>query len=133
MHEVQDRTWGVTRYERPASIDEALALLDLHQDSARIIAGGSDLLLEMRAAAGGSAAAGGEIRGLRDGVERIVRRGQQRGEFRKSVSPRLAATLLLATMGEILAGRVYPAGDPSSEEIRSQLLQALFDGLRARD
>jgi carbon-monoxide dehydrogenase medium subunit len=48
MHEVQDRTWGVTRYERPPSIDEALALLDLHQDSARIIAGGSDLLLEMQ-------------------------------------------------------------------------------------
>ncbi len=48
MHEVQDRTWRVARYERPASIDKALALLDLHQDSARIIAGGSDLLLEMQ-------------------------------------------------------------------------------------
>ncbi len=48
MHEVQDRTWQVSRYERPASIDGALALLDHHQGSARIIAGGSDLLLEMQ-------------------------------------------------------------------------------------
>ena len=48
MHEVQDRTWNVDRYERPSSVDEALALLDRYQGSARIIAGGSDLLLEMQ-------------------------------------------------------------------------------------
>ena len=48
MHEVQDRTWEVSRYDRPASVDEVLALLDHHQGSARIIAGGSDLLLEMQ-------------------------------------------------------------------------------------
>jgi xanthine dehydrogenase iron-sulfur cluster and FAD-binding subunit A len=48
MHEVQDRTWDVDRYERPASIGEVLTLLDLHQESARVIAGGSDLLLEMQ-------------------------------------------------------------------------------------
>ncbi len=48
MHEVQNRTWGVNRYERPASIGDVLALLDHHQGSARIIAGGSDLLIEMQ-------------------------------------------------------------------------------------
>ena len=48
MHEVQDRTWSVDRYERPASIGEVHALLDHHHGAARIIAGGSDLLLEMQ-------------------------------------------------------------------------------------
>lgn len=48
MHDVQDRTWKVDRYERPATIGEALGLLDRHRGAARIIAGGSDLLLEMQ-------------------------------------------------------------------------------------
>ncbi len=37
----------VTRYETPASIDDALALLKKHGRTARIIAGGTDLLLEL--------------------------------------------------------------------------------------
>ncbi|MDA2979032.1 MAG: FAD binding domain-containing protein [Actinomycetota bacterium] len=48
MHEVQDRTWAVDRYERPATLDEAVALLDRHDMDARIIAGGTDLLLELQ-------------------------------------------------------------------------------------
>ena len=48
MHEVQDRSWVFDRYERPATLDEALELLDQHGQSARIIAGGTDLLLEMQ-------------------------------------------------------------------------------------
>ena len=48
MHEVQDRTWAVDRYERPGTLDDALALLDAHEDNARVIAGGTDLLLELQ-------------------------------------------------------------------------------------
>jgi carbon-monoxide dehydrogenase medium subunit len=48
MHEVQDRTWSVERYERPATLDEALTLLNHHGERGRIIAGGTDLLLEMQ-------------------------------------------------------------------------------------
>ena len=48
MHEVQDRTWAVERYERPATLDEAFTLLATHGERARIVAGATDLLLEMQ-------------------------------------------------------------------------------------
>ncbi|MFV1971367.1 MAG: FAD binding domain-containing protein [Acidimicrobiia bacterium] len=48
MHEVQDRTWGVERFERPSTIEEVLHLLDTHRGRARIVAGATDLLLEMQ-------------------------------------------------------------------------------------
>jgi xanthine dehydrogenase iron-sulfur cluster and FAD-binding subunit A len=48
MHQVQDRTWAVERYERPATLDEALEILATHGERARIVAGATDLLLEMQ-------------------------------------------------------------------------------------
>lgn len=48
MHQVQDRTWMVERYERPATLDEAMEILAAHGDKARIVAGATDLLLEMQ-------------------------------------------------------------------------------------
>ena len=48
MHEVQDRTWSIDRYERPATLDEAAELLDQFGEQARIVAGATDLLLEMQ-------------------------------------------------------------------------------------
>jgi len=48
MHEVQDRTWSVDRFERPASLEDALALLERHGSAARVVAGATDLLLEMQ-------------------------------------------------------------------------------------
>jgi carbon-monoxide dehydrogenase medium subunit len=48
MHEAQDRSWVYDRYERPATMEEALDLIDRHGQSARVIAGGTDLLLEMQ-------------------------------------------------------------------------------------
>jgi len=48
MHEVQDRTWSVERYERPGTLTEAVELLDRFGDKARIVAGATDLLLEMQ-------------------------------------------------------------------------------------
>ncbi|MEN8238762.1 MAG: FAD binding domain-containing protein [Actinomycetota bacterium] len=48
MHQVQDRTWAVDRYERPATLDEALRILATYGERARIVAGATDLLLEMQ-------------------------------------------------------------------------------------
>ncbi len=58
-----------------------------------------------------------------------MRRGQRRGEFRRNVSPRLAAAMLLTTSAAILSGAVYREGEATPEKIRNQLLQALFYGL----
>jgi AcrR family transcriptional regulator len=66
---------------------------------------------------------------LRALVEEIVRRGQQRGEFRSNVSPRLAATALLTTAAATLAGAVFRDGEATPEEIRNQLLHAALHGL----
>lgn len=48
LHRVQDRTWTVDRYERPATLNEALEILAAHGENARIVAGATDLLLEMQ-------------------------------------------------------------------------------------
>ena len=66
---------------------------------------------------------------LRALVEEIVRRGQERGEFRRNVSPRLAATSLLTTAAAILAGSVFREGEATPEEIRNQLLHVALHGL----
>lgn len=47
LHEVQQHRLEYARYLRPASIDEALEMLSQHGSNARLIAGGTDLLLEM--------------------------------------------------------------------------------------
>jgi AcrR family transcriptional regulator len=74
-------------------------------------------------------AASGEEDDLRALVEEIVRRGQERGEFRRNVSPRLAATSLLTTAAAILAGAVFREGEASPDEIRNQLLHVALHGL----
>ena len=47
MHELQRAGQRVTAYEIPATLDETLALLAEHGARARIIAGGTDLILEL--------------------------------------------------------------------------------------
>jgi len=47
MHEVQDRAWEVDRFERPPTVEAVLELLDTHRERARIVAGATDLLLEI--------------------------------------------------------------------------------------
>ena len=59
MHEVQRRADLTHLYESPATVEQALALLADHRERARLIAGGTDLVLEMR-------------RGARSGVELVV-------------------------------------------------------------
>jgi AcrR family transcriptional regulator len=84
-----------------------------------------ELLVTPEAVAG--AAAEGED--LRHVVEDIVRRGQQRGEFRSRIAPRLAASMFLTTSAAILSGAVFAPGEASPEEIRNQLLHAVLHGL----
>ena len=48
MHQVQDRTWSVKQYLRPGNIAEVVQLLHEHEGRARIVAGATDLLLEMQ-------------------------------------------------------------------------------------
>jgi AcrR family transcriptional regulator len=71
--------------------------------------------------------AGQDLRGV---VEDIVRRGQQRGELRRNVSPRLAATLLLAATAASLSGAAAGDEGATPEEMRNQLLHALLHGLQ---
>ena len=47
MHEVQRHTIDLDRVETPASLEEALDLLARHGERARVVAGGTDLLLEL--------------------------------------------------------------------------------------
>ncbi len=48
MHEVQRSAHRAARYERPNDLAEALELLAEHGEEARVLAGGTDLLLEMQ-------------------------------------------------------------------------------------
>lgn len=47
MHEIQRQGQRISRYDVPASIDESLSLLERYGSRARLVAGGSDLLLEL--------------------------------------------------------------------------------------
>lgn len=87
------------------------------------------MLREFLATPGAVVAAGSQGRDLRDLIEDIVRRGQERREFRRNVSPRLAATLFLTTSAAILAGGVYAEGEATPEQVRNELLHALLHGL----
>lgn len=66
-------------------------------------------------------------RGLRAVVEAVVRRGQERGEFRRNVSPRLAAAAFLASCAAVFAGEAEPGDTPEAQ--RNELLHALLHGL----
>lgn len=59
MHEVQRHTLHIERIESPATLAEALDLLARHGEQARVISGGTDLLLELE-------------RGVRPGIDTLV-------------------------------------------------------------
>jgi len=62
-------------------------------------------------------------------VAEIVRRGQECGEFSRTLDPRLAAASFLATAGAILSGHVFGHDPVAPEEVRRQFLQLTFAGL----
>ena len=65
-------------------------------------------------------------------LERIVSRGQERGEFRTDVDSRLAAWILYGALEEILTGWVFerlPAGAEDVERAEQAVVALLTDGL----
>ena len=65
-------------------------------------------------------------------LERIVARGQQRGELRTDVDPRLAAWILYGALEEILTGWVFdrlPAGPDDVARAEQTVVSVLADGL----
>ncbi|HTO71105.1 MAG TPA: TetR family transcriptional regulator [Myxococcota bacterium] len=70
-----------------------------------------------------------EGRDLHDLVEELVRRGQKRGELRRSIDPRLGVAVILATSAAILAGNVWRPGELAPEKIRAQFFEVVFHGL----
>ncbi len=59
LHPVQAEVYPVTRVETPATLPEALRLIDEHRTNGRLVAGGTDLLLELQ-------------RGVRPGVDTLI-------------------------------------------------------------
>jgi len=66
---------------------------------------------------------------LRALFEAIVRRGQTRGELRRSVDPRLAVAVILSTSAAILSGQVWKPGELSPEQVHAQFFEVVFHGL----
>lgn len=65
-------------------------------------------------------------------LERIVVRGQERGELRPGLDPKLAAWVLYGALEEILTGWVFdrlPAGTDDVERAEQTVVELLTDGL----
>jgi len=65
-------------------------------------------------------------------LERIVARGQERGELRAEADPRLAAWILYGALEEILTGWVFgrlPSGPDDVEHAERTVVALLSDGL----
>jgi AcrR family transcriptional regulator len=60
-------------------------------------------------------------------VEGVVERGQQRGELRRTISPRLAAAAFLASCAAVFGSQ--HARDAAPEQLRNELLHALLHGV----
>jgi TetR/AcrR family fatty acid metabolism transcriptional regulator len=65
-------------------------------------------------------------------LERIVRRGQEEGEFRTNLPPHLAAAIFYGALEQILTGWVLGAPPEDSEEVEQAIrtvVEMLCDGL----
>jgi AcrR family transcriptional regulator len=74
----------------------------------------------------------GEIQHAFAGLQRIIARGQERGELRNDIDPRLAAWILYGALEEILTGWVFerlPASAEDVEEAERTVVSLLTDGM----
>ena len=76
-----------------------------------------------------------EIAGAFEALERIVRRGQDQGEFRATLDPRLASWVVYGALEEILTGWVIGQPPADDEEVAAAVrtvVEILCDGLVAQ-
>jgi TetR/AcrR family fatty acid metabolism transcriptional regulator len=76
----------------------------------------------------------GEIREAMDALERIIRSGQERGELRASLEPRLAAWVVYGALEETLTGWVLgrpPADEDAVALAVATVTEIVCDGLVA--
>jgi AcrR family transcriptional regulator len=62
-------------------------------------------------------------------VIEIITRGQERGEFTRTLDPRLAAASFFGTSSAIVSGAVFKAGEVTPQEVHRQFMQLTFSGL----
>jgi TetR/AcrR family transcriptional regulator, fatty acid metabolism regulator protein len=70
-----------------------------------------------------------------DALERVVARGQEKGELRTDVEPRLAAWILYGALEEMLTGWVFGAGAATTEDVEraaESVAIVLCEGLASR-
>ena len=73
-----------------------------------------------------------EIREAFTAIERIVRRGQEEGEFRVDLDPQLASTIFYGAIDEVLTGWVLgllPDGDEGVARAEATLVDIVLGGL----
>jgi TetR/AcrR family transcriptional regulator, fatty acid metabolism regulator protein len=73
-----------------------------------------------------------DLQAVEQVIERIVRRGQQTGEFRDDVDPRLASTIFYGGVDELLTGWVFgqlPDGEEDVARAERTLLDVVCGGL----
>jgi AcrR family transcriptional regulator len=76
-----------------------------------------------------------EIEQAYEALQRIVRRGQESGEFRADVEPRLAALIVYGALEEILTSWVMGQLDDADEDVdraERAVVTLVRDGLRVR-
>ena len=86
-------------------------------------------------AAATSAAASSSATRRSEAIERIVAQGQERGEFRTEVDPRLASLIVYGALKEILTGWVLgrlPDGDEEIARAERTFTEMFVSGLALR-
>jgi TetR/AcrR family transcriptional regulator, fatty acid metabolism regulator protein len=76
-----------------------------------------------------------EIGHAYEALERIIRRGQASGEFRREIDPQLAATIFYGALEEVLTGWVMgqlPGGEDEVAKAEQAVVALLCDGLLTR-
>lgn len=76
-----------------------------------------------------------EIGHANEALERIIRRGQETGEFRAELDPQLAATIFYGALEEVLTGWVMgqlPDDDEEIAKAEQAVVGMLCDGLHPR-
>jgi AcrR family transcriptional regulator len=76
----------------------------------------------------------GELAQPIEAIERVIARGIERGEFRKDIDPRVAATVVYGSIDELLTGWVLgrlPAGEEDVAAAEKTLLEVSLLGLQS--